>query len=38
MAALKGNDIEAVPLTAAVAATKRLDMRYYAEAKEFFPE
>jgi len=38
MAALKGNDIHAVPLKDAVAATKRLDMRYYAEAKEFFPE
>ena len=38
MAALKGNDIQSVPLTDAVAATKRLDMRYYAEAKEFFPE
>jgi 6-phosphofructokinase 1 len=38
MAALKGNHIEAVPLKDAVAATKRLDMRYYAEAKEFFPE
>ena len=38
MAALKGNDIHAVPLAEAVMATKRLDMRYYAEAKEFFPE
>jgi len=38
MAALKGNDIRAVPLAEAVMATKRLDMRYYAEAKEFFPE
>ena len=38
MAALKGNDIEAVPLGEAVSATKRLDMRYYDEAKEFFPE
>jgi ATP-dependent phosphofructokinase / diphosphate-dependent phosphofructokinase len=36
MAALKGNDIEVVPLSDAVAATKRLDMRYYLEAKEFF--
>jgi 6-phosphofructokinase 1 len=36
MAALKGNDVEAVPLHEAVAATKRLDMRYYLEAKEFF--
>ena len=38
MAALKGNDIRAVPLADAVIATKCLDMRYYAEAKEFFPE
>jgi 6-phosphofructokinase 1 len=38
MAALKGNDIVTVPLQDAVAATKRLDMRYYEEAKEFFPE
>jgi 6-phosphofructokinase 1 len=38
MAALKGNIIEAVPLTEAVSATKRLDLRYYEEAKEFFPE
>ena len=37
MAALKGNDIEAVPLSAAVASNKRLDPRYYAEAREFFP-
>ncbi len=37
MAALKGNDVEAVPLADAVAATKRLDPRYYAEAREFFP-
>jgi 6-phosphofructokinase 1 len=37
MAALKGNDIVAVPLREAVSATKRLDKRYYAEAKEFFP-
>jgi 6-phosphofructokinase 1 len=37
MAALRGNDIEAVPLTEAVAANKRLDLRYYEEAKEFFP-
>jgi phosphofructokinase-like protein len=36
MAALKGNDIEDVPLSEAVAATKRLDPRYYAEAREFF--
>jgi 6-phosphofructokinase 1 len=38
MAALRGNDIVAVPLSEAVSATKRLDMRYYEEAKEFFPE
>ncbi|HEV3260110.1 MAG TPA: ATP-dependent 6-phosphofructokinase [Gemmataceae bacterium] len=38
MAALKGNDIEAVPLSQAVSAPKLLDMRYYAEAMEFFPK
>jgi 6-phosphofructokinase 1 len=38
MAALKGNDIVAVPLREAVSATKRLDPRYYQEAKEFFPD
>ncbi|HMF13588.1 MAG TPA: 6-phosphofructokinase, partial [Gemmataceae bacterium] len=37
MAALKGNDIAAVPLGQAVSATKRLDMRYFQEAREFFP-
>jgi 6-phosphofructokinase 1 len=37
MAALKGNDIVEVPLSEAVSATKRLDLRYYEEAKEFFP-
>jgi 6-phosphofructokinase 1 len=37
MAALKGNDIKTVPLSEAVSATKRLDMRYYEEAREFFP-
>jgi 6-phosphofructokinase 1 len=37
MAALKGNDIHAVSLQEAVAATKRLDMRFYQEAREFFP-
>jgi ATP-dependent phosphofructokinase / diphosphate-dependent phosphofructokinase len=37
MAALKGNDIEAVPLGEAVKATKRLDPRYYEEARAFFP-
>ncbi|HXG11026.1 MAG TPA: ATP-dependent 6-phosphofructokinase [Gemmataceae bacterium] len=36
MAALKGNNIEAVSLSTAVSATKRLDLRYYLEAKEFF--
>lgn len=36
MAALRGNDVVAVPLKEAVAATKRLDMRYYEEAREFF--
>jgi 6-phosphofructokinase 1 len=36
MAALKGNDITSVPLSEAVSATKRLDMRYYEEAREFF--
>jgi 6-phosphofructokinase 1 len=38
MAALKGNDIAAVPLKDAVAKQKILDMRYYEEAKAFFPE
>jgi 6-phosphofructokinase 1 len=37
MAALRGNDVVAVPLSEAVSATKRLDLRYYEEAKEFFP-
>jgi 6-phosphofructokinase 1 len=37
MAALRGNDIVAVSLSEAVSSTKRLDMRYYEEAKEFFP-
>jgi 6-phosphofructokinase 1 len=37
MAALKGNDVRAVPLSEAVSATKRLEMRYYQEAREFFP-
>ncbi len=36
MAALRGNDIASVPLSEAVSATKRLDMRYYEEAREFF--
>src|SRR3989442_13185714 len=38
MSALKGNDIDAVPLKEAVAKNRTLDLRYYAEAKEFFPE
>jgi phosphofructokinase-like protein len=38
MSALKGNDIHAVPLQEAVAKLKTLDMRYYEEAKAFFPE
>jgi phosphofructokinase-like protein len=37
MAALKGNDIVAVSLADAVTATKKLDLRYYAEAQEWFP-
>jgi 6-phosphofructokinase 1 len=37
MAALKGNDIAAVPLSDAVSAAKRLEMRYYEEARNFFP-
>jgi 6-phosphofructokinase 1 len=37
MAALKGNDIVAVPLSEAVSASKRLDMRYYEEVRNFFP-
>jgi 6-phosphofructokinase 1 len=36
MAALKGNDIVSVPLSEAVAANRRLDLRYYQEASEFF--
>lgn len=36
MAALRGNNIEAAPLAAAVTATKRLDMTYYQEAQEWF--
>jgi len=38
MSALKGNDIQGVPLKDAVAKQKILDMRYYEEAKAFFPE
>ena len=37
MSSLKGNDITAVKLSDAVAANRRLDPRYYEEAKEFFP-
>jgi ATP-dependent phosphofructokinase / diphosphate-dependent phosphofructokinase len=37
MASLRGNDIVAVPLSDAVSSNKRLDLRYYQEAKEFFP-
>src|SRR5947209_4324081 len=33
MSALRGNNIVAVPLSEAVSATKRLDPRYYAEAR-----
>ncbi len=36
MASLKGNDIVAVALRDAVSANRRLDLRYYEEAKEFF--
>jgi 6-phosphofructokinase 1 len=36
MAALKGNDVKEVPLSEAVSATKRLEERYYQEAREFF--
>jgi 6-phosphofructokinase 1 len=36
MAALKGNDVKEVSLSEAVSATKRLDERYYLEAREFF--
>jgi 6-phosphofructokinase 1 len=37
MASLRGTEIVAVPLSEAVAANRRLDLRYYEEAKEFFP-
>jgi 6-phosphofructokinase 1 len=37
MASLRGTDIVAVPLKEAVSANRRLDLRYYQEAKEFFP-
>ncbi len=36
MASLRGNDIHAEPLADAVTATKRLDLRYYEEAQEWF--
>jgi 6-phosphofructokinase 1 len=36
MASLRGNDIIDVPIKDAVTATKRLDMRYYEDAREFF--
>jgi len=36
MSSLRGNDITAVKLSDAVAANRRLDPRYYEEAKEFF--
>jgi phosphofructokinase-like protein len=38
MASLRGTEIVAVPLSEAVSANRRLDLRYYEEAKEFFPE
>ena len=37
MASLRGTEIMAVPLSEAVSANRRLDLRYYEEAKEFFP-
>jgi ATP-dependent phosphofructokinase / diphosphate-dependent phosphofructokinase len=37
MAALKGQQVTAVPLGEAVTATKRQDLRYYQEAAEWFP-
>ncbi len=37
MASLRGTDIVSVPLSEAVSANRRLDLRYYEEAKEFFP-
>ncbi len=37
MASLRGTEIVAVPLSQAVSANRRLDLRYYDEAKEFFP-
>ena len=38
MAALRGAHIDAVPLAEAVASAKRLDLKYYLEAQEWFPE
>ncbi len=35
MASLRGTEIVAVPLSEAVSANRRLDLRYYEEAKEF---
>jgi 6-phosphofructokinase 1 len=37
MASLRGTEVVAVPLSEAVSANRRLDLRYYEEAKEFFP-
>jgi phosphofructokinase-like protein len=37
MASLRGTDIVAVSLREAVSANRRLDLRYYEEAREFFP-
>ena len=36
MAALRGSEIVAVPLAQAVAEIKKLDLRYYEEAQEWF--
>jgi 6-phosphofructokinase 1 len=36
MASLRGNDITSTPLADAVTSTKRLDLKYYAEAQEWF--
>lgn len=37
MAALRGGNIDAVPLADAVASSKRLDLKYYLVAQEWFP-
>jgi 6-phosphofructokinase 1 len=37
MASLRGNEIVSANLADAVTAAKRLDLRYYAEAQEWFP-